>query len=65
MSSVLVLTHGGEFHWSRMIVGSVIVIVVMPMGQVIVPGMVMICMRLIKRALRRMCVYRVTHGLSL
>jgi hypothetical protein len=39
---VLVLNHGGEFHWSRMIVGSVIVIVIMPMGRVIVPGMVMI-----------------------
>jgi hypothetical protein len=39
---VLVLTHGREFHWSRMLVGSVLVIVVMPMGRVIVPGMVMI-----------------------
>jgi hypothetical protein len=43
----------------------VVIVVVMPMGRVIVASMVMTRVRLIKRALRRMFVYRVTHGLSL
>jgi hypothetical protein len=61
MRLVLVLAHGGEGHRSRMIMASMVV-VVMPMGRVIMASMVMTCVRLIKRALRRMFVYRVTHG---
>jgi hypothetical protein len=64
MSVMLVLAHGGEFRRSGMIVAGV-VMVVMPLGGVIVTGMVVTAVRLIKRALRRMFVYRVTHGLSL
>ncbi|SER52840.1 hypothetical protein SAMN03159444_04382 [Pseudomonas sp. NFACC02] len=61
MRLVLVLAHGSEGDRSRMIMASMVV-VVMPMGRVIMASMVMTCVRLIKRALRRMFVYRVTHG---